>query len=394
MHSMENINELNYIIIDTLVKTGSFAISEIEDRTDVSRSWLSKVLYRLVDNNILLMSSKSGSGVKYRLANNKTALEFLFTGSNSLSINQLARAWGVGIQSAKKNIKFFVDNENVLKQGMPPQKIIYRLISQDNIHVLSEEQKRIIDKYYAYVTPDGQFLKGVTGFLYWAENKSGRRDYKSLAQEYLDTRHKFYNDQEKVFLIDATEKVRQVFGDKIGLVKLFHRDFDALPVFGKTYLSQMIRIAKAGRTNAAVMNVIIDSIRDSVKYIIDKYNIDAIGFIPPTVMRKSQLMTFISKKIRIDLPVILINKDSGLVPVQQKSLKKVEDRVLNADKTIVVPGSTHYNNILLIDDVTGSGATLNETAKKLLNQNVAQKVYGFSVTGSAKANDFDIISEA
>jgi len=391
---MENINELNYIIIDTLVKTGSFAISEIEDRTDVSRSWLSKVLYRLVDNNILLMSSKSGSGVKYRLANNKTALEFLFTGSNSLSINQLARAWGVGIQSAKKNIKFFVDNENVLKQGMPPQKIIYRLISQDNIHVLSEEQKRIIDKYYAYVTPDGQFLKGVTGFLYWAENKLGRRDYKSLAQEYLDTRHKFYNDQEKVFLIDATEKVRQVFGDKIGLVKLFHRDFDALPVFGKTYLSQMIRIAKAGRTNAAVMNVIIDSIRDSVKYIIDKYNIDAIGFIPPTVMRKSQLMTFISKKIRIDLPVILINKDSGLVPVQQKSLKKVEDRVLNADKTIVVPGSTHYNNILLIDDVTGSGATLNETAKKLLNQNVAQKVYGFSVTGSAKANDFDIISEA
>lgn len=391
---MKENNELYNIIIDVLEKTGSFAISEIEDRTDVSRSWLSKILRRLVDGDILLMTSRSGSGVKYKLANNSTALEFLFTSNDSLNIDQLARAWGVGVQSAKKNIKFFVDSGSVLKQGAPPKKILYRLISQNNVYALSNEQKRIIDKYYAYVTPDGQFLKGVSGFLYWAENKSGRHDFKSLAQEYLDTRHKFYNDKDKVFLIDATEKIKQVFGAEASLVKLFHRDFDALPVFGKTYLSQMIRIAKAGRTNAIVMSFIVDSIRDSIKYIIDKYHIDAIGYVPPTVMRKTQLMSFISKKIRVDLPVIPINKYNGLVPVQQKSLKKIEDRVLNANKTIVVPNSTHYNNVLLIDDVTGSGATLNETAKKLLNQNVAKKVYGFTATGSAKANDFEVISEA
>ena len=53
-----------------------------------------------------------------------------------------------------------------------------------------------------------------------------------------------------------------------------------------------------------------------------------------------------------------------------------------------------YNNILLIYDVTGSGATLNETAKKIITQGIAQKVYAFTITGSAKAGVFDIISEA
>jgi DNA-binding HxlR family transcriptional regulator len=382
------------IIINTLVKTGIFSISEIENQTNISRSWLSKILRRLVVDNILIMTTESGANVKYKLANNKKALEFLFRNNESLTLDQLAKAWGGSLSLAKKNIKNFVDNGNILKQGLPPQKIIYQLVSEDNVNDLSDEQKQVLNKYYAYVTPDGQLLKGVSGFLYWAKNKSDRLDIKSLAQEYLNVRKKFYNDKNHVFLIDATEKIGQVFKDDIKLTKLFHRDFDSLPIFGKTYLSQMIRIAKAGRTNKVVMTYIVDNIRDSIQYIIKTYHIDAIGFIPPTVMRKTQLMTFISKKLRIDLPVVLISKKTGLVPVQQKSLKKIEDRILNANKTIIITNSNNYNNILLIDDVTGSGSTLNETARKLLNQKLARKVYGFTITGSAKANDFDVISEA
>ena len=382
------------IIINTLAKTGIFSISEIEDQTSVSRSWLNKILRRLVDDKILLMTSESGAGVRYKLANNKKALIFLFGESENLSIEQLSKAWGVGIQSAKKNIKTFIDNGIVLKQGLPPQKIIYSLVHDNDVFDLSDEQKEIINKYYLYITPDGQLLKGVPGFLYWAKSKSGRHDFEPLAQEYLNIRHKFYNDKDKIFLIDAINKIKQVFGDKTKLAKLFHRDFDSLPIFGKTYLSQMIRIAKAGRTNTVVMSYIVDNIRDSIEHIINEYHIDAVAFIPPTVMRKTQLMTFIAKKLRLGLPVIQINKNTGLVPVQQKSLKKVEDRVVNASKTIAISNSAHYKNVLLIDDVTGSGATLNETAKKLLSQDMAEKVYGFTVVGSAKANDFEVISEA
>ncbi len=382
------------IIVNVLIKTGVFSISEIESQTSISRSWLSKILRHLVNENILVMTAESGANVKYKLANNKKALEFLFHDVDSLTIEQLAKVWGISVQTAKNNIKKFVDSGDILKQGLPPQKIIYKLVSQDNVDDLSDEQKQVLNKYYIYVTPDGQLLKGVSGFLYWAKNKSGRLAVNSLAEEYLKIRQKFYNDKNKVFLIDATEKMRQVFKDDIKLIKVFHRDFDSLPVFGKTYLSQMIRIAKAGRTNTAVMNYIVDNIRDSVNYIIKNYNIDAIGFIPPTVMRKTQLMTFISKKLRVDLPIIPINKHTGLVPVQQKSLRDIKDRILNANKTIFISDSYNYNNVLLIDDVTGSGATLNETAKKLINNGLAKNIYGFTITGSAKANDFDVISEA
>ena len=382
------------IIVNVLIKTGVFSISKIESQTSISRSWLSKILRHLVNENILVMTAESGANVKYKLANNKKALEFLFHDVDSLTIEQLAKVWGISVQTAKNNIKKFVDSGDILKQGLPPQKIIYKLVSQDNVDDLSDEQKQVLNKYYIYVTPDGQLLKGVSGFLYWAKNKSGRLAVNSLAEEYLKIRQKFYNDKNKVFLIDATEKMRQVFKDDIKLIKVFHRDFDSLPVFGKTYLSQMIRIAKAGRTNTAVMNYIVDNIRDSVNYIIKNYNIDAIGFIPPTVMRKTQLMTFISKKLRVDLPIIPINKHTGLVPVQQKSLRDIKDRILNANKTIFISDSYNYNNVLLIDDVTGSGATLNETAKKLINNGLAKNIYGFTITGSAKANDFDVISEA
>lgn len=387
-------NKQHHTIASILAKNGAFAISEIENQDSLSRSSIGKILRQLTDENILIMTSSRGSDVKYKLAVNNKAIDFLSQEISSFTIDEIAKAWNVGLSSAKQYIKKFVDSGMLSKQGLPPRKIIYSYVNQNNLYDFSDEQIDIINKYYAYITPDGQFIKGVSGFIYWAKNKSGRKDIKALAQEYIDTRRKYYKDQDRVFLIDATYKLHEVFGDDSYLEKLFHRDFDSLPVFGKTYLSQMIRIAKSGRTNNVVMTYIIDNIQASIDNIIDKYKIDAIGFIPPTVMRKTQLMSFISKKLKLSLPIIQITKSNSLEPVQQKSLKRIEDRILNANKTIIVSNKEKYSNILLIDDVTGSGSTLNETAKKIITQKLAQKVYGFTITGSAKASEFDVISEA
>lgn len=51
-----------------------------------------------------------------------------------------------------------------------------------------------------------------------------------------------------------------------------------------------------------------------------------------------------------------------------------------------------YNNILLIDDAIGSGATLNETAAQIKNKGICKgKIIGLAITGSFKG--FDVISE-
>lgn len=51
----------------------------------------------------------------------------------------------------------------------------------------------------------------------------------------------------------------------------------------------------------------------------------------------------------------------------------------------------HFGNTILIDDALGSGATLNETAKKLKERGYTGKVVGLAIVGSA--NGFDVIKE-
>ena len=394
MCNMEGENEQHRIIANILVKTGVFAISDIEKRTALSRESVGKTLRKLVDESILKKTAKRGPDVKYKLTINKKAIAFLFEYIEQMTIDDFARVWNVSLNSAKKYIKKFIDDSIIAKFGTPPKKIIYTYVSQKDENLFSTEQKEIIEKYYTYITPEGRLLEGIKGFVYWTEHKSGREDIENLAQEYINTRKKCYNNQVGVLIIDVTEKLQNLFNEKVYIEKLFHRDFDALPVFGKTSLSQMVRIAKSGHTNKILMKKIVEKMQESVDLIIPLYKIDCVAYIPPTVARKTQLMDFIIQQLNVSCKKISFSKVKNLIPVQQKSLKKIEDRILNAKKTIIVNDAQEYNNILLIDDVTGSGATLNETAKKIVEQGMAQKVYAFTITGSAKAGVFDIISEA
>ena len=95
-------------------------------------------------------------------------------------------------------------------------------------------------------------------------------------------------------------------------------------------------------------------------------------------------------------PIIIgvkdIEKAKTFVAVPQKTLSRLEDRIENATKTIIVTERARFKNILLIDDAVGSGATLNETAKKIKEQDICRgKVIGLALTGSFKG--FDVISE-
>ena len=125
--------------------------------------------------------------------------------------------------------------------------------------------------------------------------------------------------------------------------------------------------------------------------IIEKYNISAVGYIPPSVRREVQFMKVFRELLNISLPAVKIIKIRTDIITPQKTLSKLEDRIENADTTMVVSENRSFGNVLLLDDAVGSGATLNQVACKLKNSGVAKKVFGFSITGSAKG--FDVISE-
>ena len=99
------------------------------------------------------------------------------------------------------------------------------------------------------------------------------------------------------------------------------------------------------------------------------------------------------KYLKLNLPEITAVKIESKIKVPQKTLRKLEDRITNAQTTIAVnPNQIIAGNVLIIDDATGSGATLNEVAKKIKNiANKKFKIIGYSVVGSFKG--FDVISE-
>jgi predicted amidophosphoribosyltransferase len=179
--------------------------------------------------------------------------------------------------------------------------------------------------------------------------------------------------------------------ERVALDKLFYLDFYAIEWFGKTKLGQLLLLAKSSQ-NKKQIAALIEMITPQVKHIMTKFGIDAVGFIPPTVKRETQFMSELKKRLPIKQRLLSIIKAKTSVMVAQKTLTKLQDRVDNAQQTIIVEDKTPFDNILLIDDAVGSGATLNETAAQIKQKKLCHgKIIGLAIVGSFKG--FDVISE-
>ncbi|MDP3793717.1 MAG: hypothetical protein Q8R07_03110, partial [Candidatus Uhrbacteria bacterium] len=80
------------------------------------------------------------------------------------------------------------------------------------------------------------------------------------------------------------------------------------------------------------------------------------------------------------------------IMVPQKTHAKLEERIENAQQSLVVEERNIYRNILLIDDAVGSGATMNEVAGQIRAKKLCTgKIIGLALTGSFSG--FEIIQE-
>ena len=140
-----------------------------------------------------------------------------------------------------------------------------------------------------------------------------------------------------------------------------------------------------------LMKILVDEIKTDLLHFIKQSKADAVGFVPPTIRREVQIMKFIETQLKIALPIIKINKISGIIPVPQKSLNKLNERIRNADNTFAVASNNNYKQIILIDDAVGSGSTLNQIAAKIKNKNPLVKITGVAIVGSFK--EFDVITD-
>ncbi len=252
---------------------------------------------------------------------------------------------------------------------------------------IKPEDAKIIDENFYSLTPLGEELVGVKGLITWSLARNF--DPAAKQKEYLSILRKYYPSHFKS-PIDVTKKVKDALGD-IAIEKIWAVDYYNFEIFGKTKLGTQVLIAKQ-TGDVQTTQQLVHRLEVAVEYVIGKYDIDALVFVSPTIQRPSQLMTKLDNGVTKQTPRIKVHKVGAKILIAQKTLKSLEDRVLNAAQTFIVESQVQYNNVLIIDDALGSGATINEIAKQIKQKQIGRNCYGLVLVSSPSG--YDVINEA
>ena len=312
--------------------------------------------------------------------------------NNQTTTNNLVDYLGITDRAVRKQLRSLIDARLIQKTGKPP-KVYYSPAvkidepSQAIMDTIPKIIQNILAKEFYYISARGTIYEGCEGFIYWCQER--KLDLKKTAEQYQKIIQK-YHKYKSNSLIDGMYKIKSTF-DEVWLDEVFYVDFYSIEIFGKTKLGQLLLFAKQSQ-NRKLIHEIADIIKNPLLNVIKQYNIDGIGFIPPTVKREIQLIKLLQNRLNLNQRIIKIDKIRTSVTVPQKTLTKLKDRIINASETMALNDSVVYENILLVDDALGSGATLNEIAKKIRQKGVCRgKIIGFVITGSFEG--FDVISE-
>lgn len=307
--------------------------------------------------------------------------------------HDLVRVFGISQVAVHKQLKKLLIEGVIKKVGKPPIVFYIPTIKKEEITVaVSTDIKKVINENYLYISPAGELLYGFEGFAAWVKGIKEETRLSRLAEEYVKTYAQLKKYRSREGFIDATKKLKHTFED-IAVDKIFYGDFYSIPKFGKTKLGQLVLYAKQSQ-NRELIDKLAVLVKPIVETIIKKFKINAVAFIPPTVPRTIQFMTEFKTALSLNLPIVeLVKVMPGEVAVAQKTLARLEERITNARDTIFLKSNQNsYPNLLLIDDAVGSGATFNETAKKIKSIMVGKSnIMGFAIVGSFKG--FDVIRE-
>jgi biotin operon repressor len=327
---------------------------------------------------------------------NKTKEEIIkyISLNNKVSVNALAEVLTIKRIMIQRHLHNLIESGELIKVGIPP-KVYYsinkKIDAEKKEYNINPEIIKIIDDNFTLLEPDGVEIEGFEGFVKWCNDEKRKYEVVNKADEYVKLL-KEYDNFKKDGFINATQKLTATF-DKENqfLNELYYLYPYSFPVFGKTKMGQWLFHAKQTQ-NKNLIRKVLDIVIPQIENFIKINGVDSLAFVPPTVPRNIQFMKELEKKLQINVPVVKIIKIKTEIMIQQKGLKETTDRIKNAEETMVIEsGNTNYNKILILDDFTGSGSTLNILARKIKKQNIAKEVLGLTIAGSM--NGFEVIRE-
>ncbi len=318
----------------------------------------------------------------------------LFDDYKELTVKEIVLKTGASKQMVHNVLNGLVNKGAVQKLGRTP-KTSYRLVENDSMikdiepPYLNSKDDNFLNQHFLIVDEMGNLLKGAEAFAVWCAQR--KLPFEKTMHEFAQTITKYKPFYDINGNINGTEKLLNTKGyDKIWIDNLFYLDFYAIERFGKTPLGTLLHYAKQGQSTY-LMKLMMQEIKTRVLKFIELQNADAIAFAPPTIRRETQFMKFLQSNLNISLPVVEIKKVNGLIPVPQKSIPKIEERIRNAENTFAVTDPRKFKHVILIDDAVGSGATVNQIAGKIKLKGIAAEVTGLGIVGSFKG--FDVVSD-
>jgi hypothetical protein len=309
--------------------------------------------------------------------------------NGSSTPHQLSLTLGLTPQAVHSQLRKLQAQGKIRKTGKVPH-VIY-LPATNEIEKtwpeIKDDEKLGLDPF-SYLRPNGALSRGLDGFRAWVADKELKRDYQSLCRAYSDSMKSIYAEIDSP--IDVTARLESIHPTEFPLQKVWIHDFYALPQFGKTHFGNLIFLAKSSEQLWAVDEISIAIIKE-IRRIVTREKIDAVCFMPHSIPRRQPFNPNLRKRLNLELPeVVVLKAFADGVPVAQKSLSKLSQRITNAKETLFTKdASLSFKTVLVIDDAIGSGATLVELARKLKKTGV-KKVFGYAVVGSYKG--FDVIS--
>lgn len=320
----------------------------------------------------------------------KTIVEYI-RAKQQIRVHDLVRFLGLSHVTVHKHLKRLVASGQLQKIGTPPL-VFYTLAKHAEtpkaIAKIPVAAERVIADTFLSITPDGKFLYGMAGFAYWANVYQPNKDIGLLASQY----QRIVGGKRLVSRlgwIDATQKMTDTFKSS-SVDRLFFADVYSYPIFGRTKLAKLVMHAKQSQGEALVSEI-AQTVKPLIRRIVTRYRVDAAGYIPPTVPRPLQFMDVFAEKLDIPVPMVdLVKVNPGQIPIPQKTLLRLDERIINAQSSIYIRKAVEpsYSTILLIDDVAGSGASFQETGKKIraLYPKVT-RVLAFAIVGNMKGYD-------
>jgi hypothetical protein len=308
---------------------------------------------------------------------------------NQVTAKAIIEHVGLTPPAVFRHLLKLVANGTLKKQGTPP-KVFYSIARSSaiqNNYSFEPNIEQLINDRFLKIMPDGTMQTGTQAFVRWCLSRN--QDPVKTSMDYITSIQKF-DAFKKNGRIDGMYKIRHTFST-VYVDELYYLDFYNIERFGKTKLGELILYAKQSQ-NTTLMKLVADEVRKGVHDAIKQFNIDAVGFVPPTVKRDIQFMKELEKALHLSIPSMKITKIRTPITVPQKTLSKLEERVENAKQSIVVEEQKTYRNILLLDDAIGSGATINEVASQIRAKKLCSgKIIGLALAGSF--NGFEIIQE-